>query len=133
MDIIALTRQLGRAIQEDELYLNYLKAKADNDADEALQAAIGEFNLQRLKLNEELSSENKDEEKVKSLNADLRRAYAAVMVNPSMQAYNEAKEAFDAMINQVTGIISMCVNGEDPDACDPSACTGSCSTCGGCH
>ena len=30
--------------------------------------------------------------------------------------------------------ISKCVDGEDPDTCDTSTgCTGSCSTCGGCH
>ena len=133
MDIIALTRQLGKAIQEDKCYLDYQKAKADNDADADLQAAIGEFNLLRLKLNEELSSDKKDDEKVKAINADLRRAYAEVMANPNMQAYNAAKEALDAMVGQVTGIISLCINGEDPETCEPSNCTGSCSTCGGCH
>ena len=38
------------------------------------------------------------------------------------------------MLNEINTLISMCVDGEDPETCDiSSSCTGSCSTCGGCH
>ena len=37
-------------------------------------------------------------------------------------------------VDWINTILVMCVNGEDPDTCDPApSCTGSCSTCGGCH
>ena len=39
-------------------------------------------------------------------------------------------------MQRVTGVLSMCAEGQDPDGCDPDACgcTGSCATCGGgCH
>ena len=133
MDVIELTRQLGAAIQADERYKNYMAAKTANDNDEDLQADIGEFNLIRISLDKELSSDNKDDEKVKELNQKLRSTYSAIMLTPSMIAYNEAKTALDELLNDVNSIITMSANGEDPATCEPSHCTGSCSTCGGCH
>ena len=46
------------------------------------------------------------------------------------------RNEFDALMQRVTGVLSMCAEGQDPDGCDPDACgcTGSCATCGGgCH
>ena len=54
MDIIELARQLGAAIQKEDAYVAYRAAKEANDADEKLQALIGEFNLQRMSLATEL-------------------------------------------------------------------------------
>lgn len=133
MDVIELTRQLGAAIQADARYKNYVAAKTANDNDAALQENIGEFNLIRMSLDKELSSDNKNDEKVKELNEKLRSVYSAIMATPAMIAYNEAKTALDALLEDVNAIISMSANGEDPATCEPSHCTGSCSTCGGCH
>ena len=34
----------------------------------------------------------------------------------------------------MNAIIDLCIAGEDPDTCEPAAgCSGSCSTCSGCH
>ena len=42
---------------------------------------------------------------------------------------------FGPLMNYLTGILAMCVNGEDPETCDPNAhnCGGECSSCSGCH
>ena len=133
MDVIELTRQLGAAIQADARYKNYMASKTANDNDAALQENIGEFNLIRMSLDKELSSDNKSDEKVKELNEKLRSVYSAIMATPAMIAYNEAKIALDELLNDVNAIITMSANGEDPATCEPSHCTGSCSTCGGCH
>ena len=134
MDLIKQAREMGKAIQASEEYAKLQAAQALNDNDEGLQDLIGRFNLKRMELNNLLAADEKDEEKVNKANADLRQLYQDVMNNPNMVAYNEARNAMDALMNQVTSILSMCVNGEDPDTCEPaSGCTGSCSTCGGCH
>lgn len=133
MDIIKLTRQLGAAIQADERYKNYIAAKEANDNDSELQQNIGEFNLIRISLDKELSSEERSDEKVRELNEKLRTVYSNIMSSQSMIVYNEAKSALDALLSDVNAIITMSANGEDPETCEPSHCTGSCSTCGGCH
>ena len=135
MDIIELTRQLGVAIQAQESYIAFDAAKKANDSDEALQNQIGEFNLVRMSLDQELSSENKNDDKVKELNEKLRDIYGKVMMNPAMAAYNEAKAALDEMVNKINGIITLSINGEDPMTAElpEASCSGSCSSCGGCH
>ncbi len=133
MDIIELSRELGRAIQKEESYVAYMEATKAVDTDEALQALIGEFNLLKLQLNEKLTAENRDDEAVKELNGKMRTLYADIMVNESMIKVNEAKTAFDEIMNRVFAIVSNSANGEDPNTTDYHACSGSCESCGGCH
>lgn len=135
MDIIEITRQLGEAIQQDERYIAFSLAKEANDNDTALQEAIGKFNMIRMSLDNEISKDDKDDDKVKGYNDDLRRTYAGIMANPTMSEFNEAKSALDVMINEINGIITLCVNGENPKTCQvpQSDCNGSCGGCSGCN
>ena len=56
------------------------------------------------------------------------------MSNPHMSEYQEAKERLDALLNRIGTIISLSAQGQDPDtAADAGGCSGSCSSCGGCH
>ena len=52
MDVIALTRELGKAIQQEETFLKWQEAQKTADADAELQDLIGEFNLKRMIINE---------------------------------------------------------------------------------
>ena len=134
MSVIESVRELGKAIQKDERFIRYAKAKLANDNDTELQAAIGEFNITRMELDRILGEETKDEAKVEELNAKLRENYAKIMSAPSMVEYNTAKVEVDTMVGEINTIISKCLDGEDPEKCDANnSCTGSCSTCGGCH
>ena len=130
MDIIELARQLGAAIQKEDAYVAYRAAKEANDADEKLQALIGEFNLQRMSLATELQKpeDQKSRSKIEELNNQLQKLYDQVMSNESMQKYNEAKQAMDEVSNRVTSIIAMCIEGADPETCEPAGCSGSCSS-----
>lgn len=134
MGIIEATRNLGVEIQKDERFIRYIKAKLANDNDETLQNQIGEFNTVRMNLDREMNNEKQDENKIRELNEKLREIYTAVMSSKTMLEYNTAKAELDAMINDINSIIMQCVDGEDPLTAEPqTACTGSCSTCGGCH
>ncbi len=135
MDIIKLTRDLGRAIQQDERYLKYRIASQNNDEDETLQNMIGAFNLTRMNLNTEIQKGEPDERKVEELNKKVRELYKSIMVNPNMATYNEAKQDFDQLIKRITTIILQSANGEDPETTDlrETSCTGSCETCLGCN
>ena len=84
-------------------------------------------------INSETAKEEKDEEKLKELNKEIREVYARVMANPSMAAYNEAKTAMDKIINGIGAIVNMAAQGMNPDEYDEHNCSGNCSSCGGCH
>lgn len=134
MDVIEITRQLGVALQQDETYIKYAIAKEKNDQDKDLQNLIGEFNLLRLTLNNELNNENKDDEKIKEINQKLKDCYNTIMQNKSMAAFNNAKNELDTLIKKINAIIELSIKGEDPLTCEPdTSCSGSCSSCSGCH
>lgn len=134
MDIIEKARELGKLIQQEETYIKLHEAQEKADADTELQDLIGEFNLKRISINNEASKTEKDQEKLQALNQEMRAVYAKIMQNENMIAYNEAKDKFDIIANRVNAIVNNSINGEDPETTDFSAgCSGSCSTCGGCH
>lgn len=135
MDIIELAREIGRQLQKNESYIKFQLAKQATDEDKELQDLIGEFNLKRMAISNEVSKEDRDEEKLQKYNQELRSAYAKIMSNENMINYNEAKGEFDLILTRVSAIIQKSSEGEDPDTADytPSECTGSCESCGGCH
>lgn len=134
MDIIEMTRELGKAIQQDERYKAYMAAKEANDKNEELQKLIGDFNLKRMNINQEMSNPEKSEERLKKLDEELKAIYAQIMGNDGMIAFNTAQNELEQLIGDINQIVTMCANGEDPDTCEVQhGCSGSCSTCGGCH
>ena len=134
MNVFEITRQLGKAIQQDETYIKYNLAKEANDQDAELQNLIGEFNLKRMSINNEASKKERDQEKLSKLNTEMREAYSQIMSNENMIAYNDAKAAFDVVANRVLAIVQQSAEGADPETADysQSSCSGSCATCGGC-
>ncbi|MGN0602072.1 MAG: YlbF family regulator [Oscillospiraceae bacterium] len=136
MNVIETARALGKAIQEDERYIKYDAASKASDTDTVLQNKIGEFNMLRMQLSQEMSKPEKDADKMTSLDNDIKELYDEIMEMPAMKQFNEEKEALDGLLQSVNYIISMAANGEDPMTCPeepPHSCSGSCSTCGGCH
>ncbi|MDE5569648.1 MAG: YlbF family regulator [Ruminococcus sp.] len=133
MDIIEMTRELGKALQADDRYTAYMLAKQANDNDTVLQALINGFENMRLQLNEELAKDDKDTERIKELDDGIKSNYKQIMSNKNMIVFTAAQGSLEALVNNMNQIITMCANGEDPDTCQPSTgCSGSCATCGGC-
>lgn len=136
MNVIELARQLGVALQADERFKTFSVAKDNNDNDAELQEKIAQFNELRRQLNVEMSKEDKDAEAMKKLDGQIKNIYGEIMTRPSMIEYNSAREEMDKLLNSVNFIITMAANGEDPMTCpeeQPHSCSGSCSSCSGCH
>lgn len=134
MDIIEMTRELGKAIQADDRYVAYMLARQANDDDEQLQNLIHAFNLKRMELQMEIGKPDKNEDKVQELNEVIKSTYSTIMSNPKMVVYDAAKQGFDELMSQINTIISMSANGLDPATIDlnTASCGGNCGSCGGC-
>ena len=138
MTVIEAARELGKVVQADERYIEYINAKNANDADEELQNLIGEFNLvrQNLAMESEKPEGEVNNDKVKELTVKMHSAYDKVMSNENMAAFTMAKQGMDKLMSEINTILTYSVDGADPATCpsEPPAadCTGSCSTCGGC-
>ena len=135
MDVIDLFKKAAAALQTDERYLALAAARKANDEDEALQDMIGEFNLARMDLNNEISKDERDDARVAALNAKVNDLYGKIMASEGMVRYTAAKAECEAMVSYIDAIINTAMNGGDPMTVrEPEGgCTGSCATCGGCH
>jgi len=134
MDFIDQVKALALELQKDQRYLVLDNARKMNDADEELQQQIGEFNLARIDLNNEVSKEDKNADRIAELNERIQTIYGEIMNNESMVAYNEAKTEVDQLMQYVNAILVTAVNGGDPMTVEePSSCGGDCSGCSGCH
>ena len=137
MEILEAARQLGAAIQEDGRFEKLMAARRNNDGDEELQKMIGEFNLIRMALDKAMSGEEQDDDKIMKCNNDMRELYGRIMLNPTMQAYNNAKNDMDCLMQDINSVLEQCIAGADPSTAEPihehDGCTGHCSSCGGCH
>ena len=130
-----LAKDLGHEIQRDDRFIRTQMAQAKADEDAELQSLIGEFNLKRMAINTEASKEEseKDEEKLRQLNVEIREVYARVMANEAMAEYQAAKAKLDKVLGGISAIINMAAQGLNPDDYDEHQCGGNCSSCAGCH
>ncbi len=127
MDVIAMARELGAALQQSDEYTAYNVAKNAADGDEVLQEMIGEFNLKKLSLSTEVQKEEKDQKKLAALNEEVRSLYGRIMAHPTMAAYNTTKEELDRLLNFIQQIIVYSANGEDPATIqEETSCGGAC-------
>lgn len=131
--VIKMARELAKLIQQENAYKSMMLAHANNDDDAALQELIGKFNLIKVELNQAMTAENPEQEKLTKLDRELKETYQEIMNNENMKAFSLAKEEMDLLMRKVNTIISAAINGENPDEVNVDACSGSCSTCGGCH
>lgn len=137
MDLIKMTRELGAAIQQDERYTRFMEAHENNEKDSGLNELIGKIQLVHMSYQHEASKDNADDEKLKAYDKEFNGLYSEVMSNPNMRAYEKARNEIDELMKTITGILTLCVRGEDPMTCDPSfetgGCGGDCGSCGGCE
>ena len=112
MDCIDLFKRAAMALQTDPRYLALDQARKANDKDD-----------------------ERSDERIAELNTKVNDLYGKIMADEGMTAYNEAKRDCENLVNYIDAIINTAMNGGDPMTVqEPSeSCTGSCSTCGGCH
>ena len=135
-DLLEMAKSLGKALQQDEVYLAFRKAAEDNDNSEELQNLIGEFNLKKLNYSNESDKPEPDEDRLNALDKEVRDAYSAIMRNESMAAYQRARAEFEQLLDSINRVIAYSAAGQNPDEYDPaaaSACSGNCAGCAGCH
>ena len=81
MDVIEKARELGKLIQETEEYQKLMEMEAKNEADTELTDMIGQFQMKRLKLNQLMQQEEKDDAAIHEADQDLKEMYEAIMRN----------------------------------------------------
>jgi cell fate (sporulation/competence/biofilm development) regulator YlbF (YheA/YmcA/DUF963 family) len=129
-DLTKLANEIGEAIETSEEFKKFYELQAKQETDSELQMHVGEYNLKRMALMNEMQKEPdaQDEETVRRLRDEMNAAYTVVMCNDLMKEYAAASEELQALVNSVYQIINFHVTGEEPHSCD-----GGCDGCHGCH
>ena len=135
MDLITKTRELGALLQQDERYLKLMEAQKKNEADSELNELISKIQLVQMSFQHEASKEDRDEQKLAEYDKEFGQLYAQVMENENMKAYEAARAEIDSLMTYLTGILGMCLQGADPETCEPpqEGCNGNCEGCSGCN
>lgn len=136
-NIEKLARELGKAIQLDKRYIDFVNARQDNEKDDELNDLLGQVQIIHMNYGREAQKgDEADQDKLDEYEKNFNEIFARVKNHPTMVKYENARDELDSLMKFVTGILSMCAVGEDPMTCDPTAqsgCAGDCSSCGGCN
>ena len=124
--IMKAAHALGDLIKNDPVTKALDAAMEDYERSEELMALIGEYNAHQELMMSSAEAAKDDENVREKLSARMTELYNSVVEHPVYKAYNEAREAFDALYAEVMGEVQFGITGERPCAHD-------CSSCGGCH
>ena len=128
MDILDAAKEIGIALEQSEEFKQLDEAtKIQNNDDEA-QRLIGEYNLVRLQLRQKMQGKDMTDEQLNQIRMQLADEFDKLMQYEIIKNYIDAKEKFDNLYNKVKNVIDFYASGEKSGGC-----SGSCSTCGGCH
>ena len=84
MDCIDLFKRAAMALRDDPRYLALDQARKLNDNDEELQNMIGEFNLARMDLNNEIGKSERSDARISELNEKVNDLYGKIMADEGM-------------------------------------------------
>ena len=133
MDAIQSARELGKTIQNDDIFIKMMAAQQRSDEDAQLQEMIVRFNQIRMDLNEEIQKPDKDQEEVSRLDKSMKDLYQKIFQNENMAGYTAARNEMEQMLAFVNQIITGSAQGLDPDTIEfQESCGGDCGGCSGC-
>lgn len=127
-EIFEKARELGQAIIESEEFKALKAAEQAQENDEEALALLKEYSDVRSKLAEEIRKGDVSEERTAEIREELEEAYERMTTNDIITAYINAQRTFQAVIDQMNSILSFHITGQMPGGC-----SGSCSSCSGCH
>lgn len=126
MDYVEAASALGEAIRDSAEFTNWQQAELALMQNDKAQELMNSFkSLQRQLVQGSRDDMDKDElEKIRDVLMDKQRELNEY---PVTKNYFEAKKGFETMMATINDIIQHFVTGSS------GGCSGSCSTCAGCH
>ncbi len=127
MEIMEIAEMLGEAIKGDDRMVRLNNAKNAYDSDVELNRAMIEYDVQQKALSYEYEKEEKDMALISQIQAKIDELYKKITASPVFTELDNAQAEVNALMNEVNQKITSTITGVD------QSCTGSCSTCSGCH
>lgn len=126
IQIYEKAKELGELIAHSDLKKRADEANKALTSDAEAVDLINDYNDKRQAKLAEISDKQPTAEEAKAINEYLQNEFNKMAENPVIKEYIEANSEFEKVLNQMDQIIKSSISGG-------SGCSGSCSTCGGCH
>jgi len=121
---------LAEAILESEEYIAMRLAEQAAMRDENATQLIAAYSEKRQAIESLLADANMDHGALAKAGEELQNVERAIDACEVLNKMRETNDAFNAMMKKVNAIIRYVVTGEEEQE---EGCTGSCSSCSGCH
>ena len=118
------------AFRESDAVRRHNAAKEAYLSDGRLLTLVGEYNMQAQILRDEGAKEERDEQLIAEITMKLKETYDEIMRDEKMAAFTKAQDEIAEILRDINKGIQSIVQ---PETVEGGACTGQCSTCGGCR
>ncbi len=127
--IFAKARELGELIKESKAFTGMRAAEDTANANADLMALSGEYEQLRMQIQELTVMDDPDYDKIGEVSRQMDAVQAKMMQNEDMKDLQAARGEFTQMMNLVNRELQAVLS---PETLNDS-CSGSCSSCAGCH
>ena len=128
--VLNQAEMLAEAILESEEYIAMRLAEQAAMKDEKANLLIAAYTEKRQAVENLLADANMDHGALAKAGEELQKAERAIDACEVLNKMRQTNETFTNMMKKVNSIIRYVVTGEEEQE---EGCSGSCSTCGGCH
>lgn len=128
--VLNQAEMLAEAILESEEYISMRLAEQAAMRDENATQLIAAYSEKRQTIENLLADANMDHGALAKAGQELQDVEHAIDACEVLTKMRESNDAFNAMMKKVNSIIRYVVTGEEEQE---EGCTGSCSSCSGCH
>lgn len=132
-NVMAKAQELAEAILESSIYQRMHTAELAVNKDEEAVKAVSDFIEKRQAVENILADNNMDHAALAEAGKAMEEAEKKLNETPLIKEMQETRKEFTEMMNNVNRILRLVITGETEDECDCGSCSGSCSSCGGCH
>ncbi len=127
-EILLAVKNLADLIKDDNSFKAMLAAAEVYEKNEKIATALTEYTVQQTALTEEYAKDEADRDGalIDAIQARINELYRTIISDPDYEAYKTASDEYEAFFNSIMSEMQYMITGK-------SACSGDCSSCGGCH
>ena len=133
LEIFEKSRELGELLVASDEYKKVQQAEEAFNSDEFAQAKVAEFNELQQNVQNMMQTPDPDQAAIAAEADRLRNMQAELIEMPSVKAMNDAQTEFSNLLGQVNQVLRFIITGQTEEPESEGGCTGSCSSCSGCH
>ena len=121
-----IIKSLGELVKADPRCRAIEETIGEYERSEELNALISEYNAQQNILADTYGKEDTNKELGATVQARIDELYEKITSHPVYTAYVGAKEAFDALTNEIFGELQYAITGQRPCSHDCGSCHSDC-------